>query len=166
MLDWFYLCKDGQGNASLKVPPNLEAQLAEEFRRANDIRGVGLGAAIVVLQRRIAALESQNRPGPPESTRPQPAKGKLSAGKRLGRRDRCRFGYRVSRSDDTKLLPDVEEQETIRLAHVEAARGMSLREICRRLDGLGRGRRGKKWEGSHSVLRVILRREGRVPSPG
>ncbi|MGA7701322.1 MAG: recombinase family protein, partial [Thermoguttaceae bacterium] len=78
--------------------------------------------------------------------------------KRRGRVDRLPFGWRLHPHDNKKLLPDREEQETIRRAQFLAAAGVSLREICRRLDQEGRGRRGKKWEGSHSVLRTILLR--------
>jgi hypothetical protein len=78
--------------------------------------------------------------------------------KRTGRADRLPFGWRLHPQDNKRLLLDREEQATIRRAQFLAAAGVSLREICRRLDQEGRGRRGKKWEGSHSILGAILLR--------
>jgi hypothetical protein len=76
----------------------------------------------------------------------------------MGRADRVPFGWRLDPHDNKKLLPDREEQETIRRAQFLAAAGQSLREVCRRLDQEGRGRRGKRWQNAHSVLRVVLLR--------
>jgi len=164
MLDFFYLVKGANGITSLKVPVPWEGELAKEFRLADDMRGVGLFGAIVLLQQRISTLEQRistleaHRTMVPESTCPPQAKGKISHVKRMGRADRCRFGYRLDRNDDKRLVPDLEEQETIRHAQALEALGMSVREICRKLDQQGRNRRGKRWENAHSLLRDVLLR--------
>ena len=72
----------------------------------------------------------------------------------MGRVDRCRFGWRVSPSNNQNLWPDLEEQKTIRIAKDFAAQGLSYRENPQRLDQLGRPRRGKKWSpGGHGLRR-------------
>jgi hypothetical protein len=162
MLNYFDVAKpDDRGIVSLKVPFNAEADLAEEFRRA-DLRGLSFGAAIVILQRRIAALESICHGGVDSAGgRSNAGQVRRTAIKRMGRVDRCRFGWRPDPRNNAKLLPDREEQETIGRARLLAATGLSLLEICRRLDQQGRDRRGKKWSpGGHGVLRAILARQG------
>jgi hypothetical protein len=63
------------------------------------------------LCQRVAALEVRLAPR---------IKPKANPGQRRGRRDRVPFGWKVDRRDDHKLVPDWDEQETIR--HVQAAR--------------------------------------------
>jgi hypothetical protein len=139
---------------------------AEHMQRLG-LRNASVCEAVLILQRRIAALEAI-----PRTPEVASASGKATAGqtpkpiKRLGRADRCRFGYRPDPHSDKRLLPDREEQETVRMAQLYRSYGLSLREVCRKLDQQGHGRRGKKWAGSHSVLRAILTREGRTPVPG
>jgi hypothetical protein len=108
----------------------------------------------------LAALESILGPSEVGSVagRGNAGQAPRTAIKRMGRVDRCRFGWRPDPRNNAKLLPDREEQETIGRARLLAAAGLSLREICRRLDRQGRPRRGKRWENAHGVLRGILRR--------
>jgi hypothetical protein len=164
MPEWFDIAKNDQGTIALKVPPNTESYVAQQMRRS-DCEGVTLYTGLLILQTRLAALESILGPSEVGSVagRATPAKlqARRTAIKRMGRVDRCRFGWRPDPRDNAKLLPDREEQETIGRARLLAAAGLSLREICRRLDQQGRGRRGKKWSpGGHGVLCSILAREG------
>ncbi len=103
----FHLARpNDRGVATLNVPPTYEADLAEEIRRS-DFRGVDMYAAILILQERIAALEAI-----PRVTEVASASGKPTAGQaskpieRLGRLDRCRFGYRPDPRDNKRLVPD------------------------------------------------------------
>jgi hypothetical protein len=161
MPEWFDVTKDDQGTISLRVPPNTESYVAEQMRRS-ECNGVTVYTGLVILQERLATLESICQGGVGS------ARGKSNAGqaprtaiKRMGRVDRCPFGWRPDPRENAKLLPDREEQETIGRARLLAAAGLSLREICRRLDQQGRPRRGKKWaDGGHGLLRSILAREG------
>ena len=89
-------------------------------------------------------------------------------GRRMGRIDRVPFGFRAdltsapnSRGNPGLIVPDADEQETLRLIHQAAGRGLTPRAICRHLDGLGRSRRGKCWVGAASVVSGILRRNGK-----
>ncbi len=157
MPDWFDIAKDDHGTISLKVPPSQEQDLAEVMRRS-DLRGLPLFAAMLVLQDRLAALEAICLTASIPTAKLGGDRSQPTAIKRTGRVDRLPFGWRLDPHDNKKLLPDREEQETIRRAQFLAAAGLSLREVCRRLDQEGRGRRGKKWQGSHSVLRTILLR--------
>ena len=177
---WFDVSQDG----CLKVQSGHESEVDEQIRLGRR-KGVLSYAAIIMLQnqiagleRRIVALQGQieshhdvaNRAvedrvaalevavAALESSGVPRTKYKVERTRRLTRKDRVRFGSRVSPSDEKRLVIDAEEQRTIRLAKDFAAQGAGLRENCRRLDQLGRGRRGKKWEGGHSVLRDILLR--------
>jgi len=159
MPEWFDIAKDDQGTVALKVPPNVESYVAEQMRRS-DYQGVTLYTGLLILQKRLAALEAICSHGEVGSVagRGNAGQAPRTAIKRMGRVDRCRFGWRPDPNNNAKLLPDREERETIGRARLLAAAGLSLREICRRLDQQGRGRRGKKWENAHSVLRAILHR--------
>jgi hypothetical protein len=161
MPEWFDVTKDDQGTISLKVPPETESYVAEQMRRS-DYQGVTVYTGLLILQTRLAALESILGPSEVGSVAGRATPAKLQAPqtaiKRMGRVDRCRFGWRPDPRNNAKLLPDREEQETIGRARLLAAAGLSLREICRRLDRQGRPRRGKRWENAHGVLRGILRR--------
>ena len=163
MPEWFDVAKDDQGTISLKVPPSAENYMAEQMRKI-DYQGVTVYTALVILQTRLAALKSICGHDEVGNARGNAGQAPRTAIKRMGRVDRCRFGWRPDPRNNTKLLPDHEEQETIGRARLLAATGLSLREICRRLDQQGRGQRGKKWQNAHSVLREILLR--RSPSPG
>ena len=88
-------------------------------------------------------------------------KPKANPAQRMGRRDRVPFGWKLDRRDDKKLVPDWDEQETIRYAQAAEAKGMGLRAICRYLDAMGRKRRGKRWAGAHGLIRAILERASR-----
>jgi hypothetical protein len=162
MPEWFDVTKDDRGTISLKVPPDTESYVAEQMRRCDD-QGLHVYTAVIVLQTRLAALESILGPGEVGSVAGRATPAKLQAPrtaiKRMGRVDRCRVGWRPDPRNNAKLLPDREEQETIGRARLLAAAGLSLREICRRLDQQGRDRRGKKWQNAHSVLGEILRRD-------
>jgi hypothetical protein len=141
----------------LKAPPGREGELAEEIRR-NDTYNLSPYAGLLILEDRLAKVESICLTASIPTAKVKGNRSQPTAIKRIGRVDRLRFGWRLDPHDDKRLLPDREEQETIRRAQFLAAADLSLREICRRLDQEGRGRRGKKWEGSHSVLRTILLR--------
>ena len=56
------------------------------------------------------------------------------------------------------MLPHHEEQKTVRLILGMHAQGLSGAAICRRLDELGRDRRGKRWTGAVTTVRSILHR--------
>jgi hypothetical protein len=86
---------------------------------------------------------------------------KANPAQRMGRRDRVPFGWKLDRRDDKKLVPDWDEQETIRYAQAAAAKGLGLRAICRYLDAMGRKRRGKRWLGAHGLIRTVLERASR-----
>jgi hypothetical protein len=101
------------------------------------------------LCQRVAVLDARL------ATRSKP---KADPAQRRGRRDCVPFGWKVDRRDDKKLVPDWDEQETIRLAKAVAAKGMGLRAICRYLDARCRKRRGKPWLGGQSLVRAILAR--------
>jgi hypothetical protein len=145
------------GSYSLKAPPGRERELAEEIRRS-DFYALSPYAGLLILQDRIAALESICLTASIPTAKVKGDRSQPTAIKRRGRIDRLPFGWRLDPHDNKRLLPDREEGETIRRAQFLAAAGVSLREVCRLLDQECRGRRGKKWEGSHSVLRTILLR--------
>jgi len=134
--------------------------------RRSDLRGVSACAGLLILQTRLAELESICLTAGIPTAKVNGTRSQPRAIKRMGRTDRRPFGWRPDPHDGRKLLPDSEEQKTIRRAQFLAAARLSLREVCRRLDREGRGRRGKKWEASHSILGAILRREARVSTPG
>jgi hypothetical protein len=159
MPEWFDVAKNDQGTIALKVPPREESYVAEQMRRS-DYQGVTVYTGLLILQTRLAALESICGHGEVGSVagRGNADHAARTAIKRMGRVDRCRFGWRPDPRNNAKLLPDREEQETIGRARLLAATGLSLREVCRRLDQEGRGRRGKRWQNAHSVLRVVLLR--------
>ena len=168
-MDWFNVFKDEHGKLLLVVPPRVQDDVAEQLRMSNRL-GISQYVAITILQDRIASLESllQDRiaameallaplaPLPPGS---RPATPTMQ---RRGRVDKVPFGWKVSAADDMKLIPDREEEETIAVVRVLAARKLSLREICRRLDSSGCARRGKKWGdgGGHHLILAVLRRAG------
>jgi hypothetical protein len=57
MVDWFRVVEGANGNVSLEAPAIAGGYVAEEWRRRAD-RGVSQYVAILVLQSRLAALES------------------------------------------------------------------------------------------------------------
>jgi len=161
---------DGGGHDSLCATIGSEANVDEELRMRR-FKGVSPFAAVLLLQSRIVALEAgitgaleariaaaEKRIAALEAGRPLRTRPKFSPTKLLGRRDRVRFGWGLDPHNSKRIVPNAEEQETIRVAQKLADEGLSLREVCRRLDRQGRGRRGKKWENAHGVLRAILRR--------
>ncbi len=168
MADYYFdVWKDDFGNLNLKIPPKLQGQCQEEFRNCGQ-RGLLVYYAVFALQSRLDQLEKRliSVESIPRVTEIASAtdtvngvQPPLSPLKRMGRADLCRFGYRPDPRNNAKLLPDKEEQATIRRAQHLRSFGLSLREVCRTLDQEGRARRGKKWDGSQSVLRAILRRE-------
>ncbi len=157
MLSTLDVSKNDRGSYSLKAPPSREGELAEEIRR-NDRFNLSPFAGLLILQDRIAALESICLTASIPTAKVKGDRSQPTAIKRTGRVDRLPFGWRLDPHDNKRLLPDREEGETVRRAQFLAAAGVSLREVCRRLDQEGRGRRGKKWEGSHSILGTILLR--------
>ena len=83
------------------------------------------------------------------------------AGRRMGRVDRCPFGWRASGVPDGKLEADEQEQAIIARIVALRASGESYRSICRVLDQEGIGRRdGKTWATCPGMIPVILRRSG------
>jgi hypothetical protein len=163
MITCLDVSKDDRGSLSLKPLPGRESELAEEIRKS-DRYGVSAYAGLLLLQERLAKVEFICLTASIPTAKASGARSQSR--RRQTRLDRLPFGWRLDPRDNKKLLPDREEQETIRRAQFLRAAGSSLREVCRRLDQEGRGRRGKKWEGSHSFLRAILEREGRAPIPG
>jgi hypothetical protein len=181
MAAWFGVSQDDR----LKVQSGYESEVNGQIRLGRH-KGVPSYAAIIMLQNQIAGLEDRivalqgqieshhdaaisaveervaTLESIPRVTEVGSAGGRVNAGqaptaiKRMGRADRPPFGWRLHPRDDKKLLPDREEQDTIHQARLLRSYGLSLREVCRRLDQQGRGRRGKKWEESHSILRAIL----------
>ena len=163
MFDFVDVSKDAHGNLVLKIPFSRKDDLAKEMREA-ELRGLRLDAALLVLQTRLAEVESVCLTASVPSSVPSVKVGgprspdQPTSLKRRTRRDRVPFGWRIAPADDRRLLPDRDEQTTIRRAQILHAAGESLREVCRRLDYENRPRRGKRWQGSHSVLAGILRR--------
>lgn len=159
MADFFDVSEDERGNLSLKPPPSLEAELANELRPGDrrNLRGVSVYAGVLVLQERLAALEALCFATQAPSAKANGTSSRPSLRRRT-RADRCPFGWRPDPRDDKRLVPDTHEQTTIRRAQFLAAAGLSLREVCRRLDQEGRTRRGKSWANAHSVLGGILHR--------
>jgi hypothetical protein len=160
MVDFFYVSENDRGNLCLKPPPTQEGELAEETRPGDrrNLRGVSLYAGVLILQKRLAELEAICLTAQVPSAKVNGSRSQPASLKRRTRADRVPFGWRLDPRDGKRLVPDRDEQTTIRRAQILAAAGHSLRESCRQLDKEGRGRRGKKWEGSHSVLAGILRR--------
>ena len=65
------------------------------------------------------------------------------------------FGYQVKKG---KLIPDAEEQKTVRLVLDLAGKGLSLREVCRQLEAAGVARKnGSKTWHPQTVRRIIER---------
>ena len=65
------------------------------------------------------------------------------------------FGFRVKKG---KLIPDAEEQKTVRLVLDLAGKGLSLREVCRQLEAAGVARKnGSKTWHPQTVRRIIER---------
>lgn len=82
-------------------------------------------------------------------------------GRRMGRRDRPPFGYRVSRENPDLLEPDEKEQSTIlRICELRAS-GATQRAICDTLDAEGIPKREGRWRGSQSLVARILARVDR-----
>ena len=158
MPNYFDVRKGRDGAVSLVVPDVAESDVAQEIAVAPYRGGgVSLSAAVVVLHRRLAAVEtllqSLAPTAPPETCPAKP--GPL----RNCRRDRTPYGWRPDPHDDKRLVADPAEQFTLRLAKAEAARGRGLLDLCRWLDRRGRFRRnGKPWRSLPSTLRAILRR--------
>jgi hypothetical protein len=165
MLTCLDVFKNDRGSFSLKAPPGREGELAEEIRKSARYN-LSPYAGLLILQARLAEVEAICFTPSIPTAKVNGTGSQPRAIKRMGRADRVPFGWRLDPHDNKKLLPDREEQETIRRAQFLVAADLGLREVCRRLDQEGRGRRGKKWEGSHSILGAILRREARVSTPG
>jgi len=65
------------------------------------------------------------------------------------------FGYRVEAG---RLIPDADEQKTVRLVLDLAGKGESLRAICRKLEDAGVSRKnGSRTWHPQAVLRIIGR---------
>ena len=140
MPEWFDVTKDDQGTISEGAALQRNITWPSKCEGAIDLRGVTVYTGLVILQTRLAALESicgHSQIGS-EAGRGNAGQAPRTAIKRMGRVDRCRFGWRPDPRNNAKLLPDQEEQETIGRARLLAAAGLSLREICRRLDQQGR----------------------------
>jgi hypothetical protein len=163
MRNWFEVRRRDDGNLTLVIPPHIQAEFDEEIK-AHDLRGHGISlpAALLLLHSRVTALESIPRVTE-VSTGGRATTGQApKSNRRRGRADRLPFGWKLDPHDDKKLLPDKHEMETIQRAQFLRSFKLSLREVCRRLDQEGRKRRGKEWNGSHSILREILDRNKSV----
>jgi len=66
------------------------------------------------------------------------------------------FGFRVKKG---KLIPDAEEQKTVRLVLDLAGKGLSLREVCRELEAAGVARKQGSLTWHPQVVADILQRE-------
>ncbi len=125
MADYYFdVWKDDFGNLNLKIPPKLQGQCQEEFRSCGQ-RGLLVYYAVFALQSRLDQLEKRliSVESIPRVTEIASAtdtvngvQPPLSPLKRMGRADLCRFGYRPDPRNNAKLLPDKEEQATIRRA--------------------------------------------------
>jgi DNA invertase Pin-like site-specific DNA recombinase len=84
---------------------------------------------------------------------------KMARGLRMTRLDCIPYGQCVDPLDSRKVLDDPEEQETIRLAREIAAEkpAPTIHAICRRLEALGRTRRGKDWKNAHRIVARMIR---------
>jgi site-specific DNA recombinase len=83
-----------------------------------------------------------------------------AAGRRMGRPDRCPYGYQVAVGDDAVIVPARDEQQVIELMRTARNRGMSFRGIGAHLDELGyRRRKGQRWSTAPALISKILKRE-------
>jgi hypothetical protein len=183
----FDLSEDAHGNLSLRVPPDTKGAVDQEIQRSK-YNGRRLSVyslcytAISILQDQITALKADQgtriaaledalaaaetrMDGFTVSIRDLQAgslaprtKRKTDPTKRMGPKNLVPFGSKPDPHNDKNLVPDPDEEETISLALAERAKGAGLREICRRLDRMGRKRRGKPWVGGHAELGTILKR--------
>jgi DNA invertase Pin-like site-specific DNA recombinase len=92
-----------------------------------------------------------------------------SQGRRMGRLDRCPYGYHVDPAGPTvegkdgqerpaRMAEDPAEQATIARIRQLRAEGLGLRRIARALDAAGLDCRGRRW--CHSTVKAILSRAG------
>ena len=79
-------------------------------------------------------------------------------GRRMGRRDRVPFGLCVDAKDDSRLVPDYDEERTIAIILELHGQGLGVRAICTRLDRAGVPRRGKTWKTGQSTVVAVLKR--------
>ena len=97
MADFFDVAKDRAGNLVLKVPPYQQAALAEEMREGDrrDLRGVSAYAGLLILQTRLAELESICLTASIPTAKVNGARSQATAIRRTGRADRVPFGWRL-----------------------------------------------------------------------
>jgi DNA invertase Pin-like site-specific DNA recombinase len=81
-------------------------------------------------------------------------------GRRMGRVDRCPYGWKPDPADPARLAEDADEQATIARIKEERGKGRGLREIARALDQAGIQCRCGRW--SHSAVRSVLLRSERL----
>jgi site-specific DNA recombinase len=79
-----------------------------------------------------------------------------ASGRRMTRRDRCPYGWKVDLRQPDRLAEDAAEQAVIARIRQERQKGARLREIAVGLDRAGVRCRGRSWE--HSTVRAILKR--------
>jgi len=136
-------------------PPSLETATADsQTLTAPSDALAGLYqrvAALEAMAERVAAIERRlvrKRPGP--------------GAHRVTRADRCPYGWKPHPRHPGRLAEDPAEQRIIfKLVEMAQDPKATYRELAFRLDQAGCKRRGgKKWVGSHSLVRSILRREG------
>lgn len=82
-----------------------------------------------------------------------------SKGRRMGRADRCPFGWRPVAGTPGALEQVPEEQAAVARMRELRAAGATYRAICEALDKEGFGRRGKQWAGRPGVVKTILERK-------
>jgi DNA invertase Pin-like site-specific DNA recombinase len=85
-------------------------------------------------------------------------------GRRMGRVDRCPYGWRPDPADPARLAEDAEEQAAIAKIREQRQKGRGLREIARALDQAGILCRGRCW--SHTIIRSVLLRADRFTEIG
>jgi len=83
-----------------------------------------------------------------------------ASGRRMGRLDRCPYGYEPAGEDGAMLVPVHQEQTAIEMMRAAKERGMSFRNIGEHLDRAGfRRRNGQTWRTAPGLIAKILRRE-------
>jgi hypothetical protein len=132
------------------------------WKRGGDILAAdepnGVDPHDVFSQQLFASLSEMDRMVRNAATSSGMLRNQYDRFRRMGRADRCPFGYAPDPKDGTRLIELPDEQLTLQLMRDAAAKGMGAREICRYLDKQNRDRRGKRWEGAAGIVMTILKR--------
>jgi len=80
-------------------------------------------------------------------------------GRRMGRPDRCPYGWQVDPDDPHRLIASPDEQAVIQRILTLHSGGSTSRGICATLDQEGLARRGGKlWSNAHRLVGIIVNR--------